>query len=407
MADEFGRSWSRPTRSTTESCTDERAVRRIGARMTEKRMSRQSQGGRPRRDRLRQSLERDRPGGFTTHGARLMARPLGGEPAECTLICHCRTFVFEYPRSELVTGETVEPTVVFVNGGFRVAIVCDLRGYFESSPADSQQFNIDVSLRAAVQSAHKRLQSQHKRESSPLFLVIEEFSEFTPTVLSRDQCFTIDEVRDGEAMIEGGREGKRAILAFRALGCPWPDFQPEMYHVNVALAAVKAVHNVAGHIAQLHGCSCFVTDKQEAVYTLNPTMSARAVVVSPVTTQELEQRATRIGTMLRNMMSESEPAMAELFDSMVLDKTTDDGYLRLTYLRLWQAVEDARKHLGRPGLLNERQVIAGNRVPTDLKEYRNAIAHWHTGRIDHSFLSDLEYTTMELLRRKYGGSAQL
>ena len=179
-----------------------------------------------------------------------------------------------------------------------------------------------------------------------------------------------------------------------------------MYHVNVVLASVKAVQNVTGHITRLYECSCFVNDKGEAVYTLNATMSARAVVMSRVAPAELEERAVRIRAMLQSMMSESEPAAAELFDSIVLDKTIDDGYLRLTYLRLWQAVEDAKKHLGRPGLLNENQVIGGNRAPTELRAYRNAIAHWHTGRIDHSYLSDLEYTAMELVRRKYGGNAQ-
>ena len=49
--------------------------------------------------------------------------------------------------------------------------------------------------------------------------MIEEFTEFNPAVMSRDQCFTIDETRDGEAIIEGGRRGERALIAFPALGC--------------------------------------------------------------------------------------------------------------------------------------------------------------------------------------------
>ena len=207
-------------------------------------------------------------------------------------------------------------------------------------------------------------------------------------------------------MIEGGRKGQRAILAFPALGCPWPKFQPELYRVNVVLAAVKAVQNVTGHIAQLYECSCFVNDKREAVYTLNPTMSATAQVVSRVEPAELREKTVRIAAMLQQIMSESKLEIAELFDSIVLDKTTDDGYLRLTYLRLWQAVEDAKKHLGQPGLLNEDRVIGGKRGPRELKAYRNAIAHWHTGRIDHSYVSDLEYTAMELLRRRYGDDSQ-
>ena len=357
-----------------------------------------------RRELLRESLKGNRSGGLTTHGAKLMARPLGGEATECTLTAHCRTFVFEFPRSQIISEETVKPVMIFIGNECRAAIVCDLSGYFEESPADSLHFDIDVSLRAAVQSTHKKSLSQSEKNAKNLFLVIEECMEFPPTVLSTEQCFTIDEVRDHVAMVEGGREGKRAVLAFPAVGCPWPDFEPDMYHVNVVLAAVKSVQNVTGHVTQLCEVSCYVNDKGEAVYTLNPTMSARAVVVSPVTPEELDQRTVRMKAMLQGMMSESEPAAAELFDSIVLDKTMDDGYLRLTYLRLWQAIEDSKRHLGQPGLLNEKEMIGGKRPPTELKTYRNAIAHWHTGRIDHSYLSDLEYTAMELLRRKYGGN---
>ena len=80
----------------------------------------------------------------------------------------------------------------------------------------------------------------------------------------------------------------------------------------------------------------------------------------------------------------------------------DDDHLRLSYLRLWQALEDAKNHLDQPQLLNERQVIAGHRSPKELKDYRNDIAHWETGKIDRSYLDDLQHTAMELLRRKYG-----
>ena len=101
------------------------------------------------------------------------------------------------------------------------------------------------------------------------------------------------------------------------------------------------------------------------------------------------------------MPADSEPVAAELFDSILLDKTKDDGYLRLWYLRLWQALEDAKRHLGYPQLDNCKTVIAGTKTPKELTEYRNAIAHWYTGKIDYSYLEDLQLTAIELLRRKY------
>ena len=367
-------------------------------------MSKQNEENEPRRESLRASLQRDKKGGFSTHAAKLMAKPLGGKPAECTLTAHCRTFLFEFPGSKVGSEEPVRHSVIFDKFGMKAAIVFDLPSYFENEPANSLHFSIDVSLRAAVHRVYEESVEQSETATKKLFLVIEEFTEFNPTMMSRDQCFRIDETRDGEAMIEGGRLGERALLAFPAIGCPWPDFQSDMYRVNVVLAAVKAVQNVVGHITQLYECSCFVSSKQEAVYTLNLTMNASGMAVSRLTSAELEERSSRIGSMVQGMMSESDPVASELFDSIVLDKTTDDGYLRLSYLRLWQAVEDAKKYLGQPELLNERDVIAGTLPPIELKAYRNAIAHWRTGRIDHSYLSDLQYMTMELLRRKYGGN---
>ena len=368
-------------------------------------MSNQNWESESRRESLRASLKRDSTGGFTKHAAKTIAKPFGGTPTECTLIGHCRTFVFEFPRSEVLAEEPVQHNVIFEKAGIKAAIVCDLPGYFEKEPADSLHFDIDVSLRAAVHSAYDKSLEQSERITKKLFLVVEQFTEFVPTVLSSEQCFTIDEMRDGEAIIEGGRQGKRALLAFPASGCPWPDFQADMYRANVILAAVKAVQNVIGHIRQHYECSCFVSSEREAVYTMNLSVSVGGVAVSrPITPAELAERSSRIGSMVERMMSDSDPVASELFDSIVLDKTMDDGYFRLFYLRLWQAVEDAKKHLDVPGLLNERDVVAGERAPRELKAYRNAIAHWHTGRIDHSYLSDLQYLTMELVRRKYGGN---
>ncbi len=54
-----------------------------------------------------------------------------------------------------------------------------------------------------------------------------------------------------------------------------------------------------------------------------------------------------------------------------------------------------------PQLENIDTVVAGKRTPKELKEYRNAIARWYTGRIDYAYLSDLQRTALELLRRKY------
>ena len=363
---------------------------------------------RNRREGLRQSLKQDIKGGLTRDGINPTLEKLGYESTQFTLTGHCRTFLFEFPGSHLVAEGPVEHQVIYECSGLKAVVVSDIPAYFEKSPANSLHFKIDVSLRAVVQSTYEKALSQPKRTIGKLFLVIEQNSEITPTKLTDEQCFTVDEVRDGEAVIPGGREGERALVAVRTVDCPWPDYRYDMGRVNIVLAAVKAMQDVTGSIRQLCDCACFVSSEREAVIILDRTTTTGATgsTTSPLTPDALEDRASRIRAMLGNMMKDSELSAKELFDSVVLDETMDDDYLRLWYLRLWQALGDAGKHLGQPQLWNKGPVIAGNRTPKELRCYRKDIAHWYTGRIDHAYLSDLQYTAMELLRRKYGGNAQ-
>ena len=65
------------------------------------------------------------------------------------------------------------------------------------------------------------------------------------------------------------------------------------------------------------------------------------------------------------------PQVAELIDAILLDKTRDDAHFRLWYLRLWQAVVDAKRILGQPQLEDDANTIAGSLTAIQLKEYRN------------------------------------
>ncbi|WP_419937905.1 hypothetical protein [Candidatus Palauibacter sp.] len=314
-----------------------------------------------------------------------------------------RTHVYAFPRGHLIEDAPIPPQIFYSQDGVTAAVVSDLIGYFEKVPGESRHYSIDVSLRSGVHDLWKRSTDRTDTSSSPVFVVIEEYAGVAPTSLSEGQCYLIDEWRDGQAMLEGGREGEKALLAFPTLGDPWPEVEAGRHTLNVVLAAVKVEQNATGHLRELYSCSCFVSDKEEAVYPLTLSMSAMAQVTTPLTRGDLEKKGRALEAMLEGMMSDSDPVAMELFDALIIDKNQDDGYLRLSYLRLWQAMEDARRHVGQSGLLNERTIIAGKRTPVELKKYRNEIAHWHTGRIDQSFLADLQYTAMELLRRKYGG----
>ena len=69
-------------------------------------------------------------------------------------------------------------------------------------------------------------------------------------------------------------------------------------------------------------------------------------------------------------------------------------------LRLWQAVVDAKRILGQPKFEDDANTIAGNLTAIQLKEYRHRIAHWWTGNVDFSFVTGIQRTVQEILRRK-------
>ena len=330
-------------------------------------------------------------------------RSLYGSPAECTITGYCRTSIFQYPGAYLV--DAVDHQVVYSHGDLKAAIVSDLPAYFERHSDESLHYSIDVSLRARVLSTYEKAFEQAKLQTHPhvpLFIVIGKCTEVAPKVLNSDWCFTVDECLNGEAMLEGGREGESTLLAVKNNDGSWPDFKDDAHAVNIVLAAIKVEQNITHHIEELYSCSCFVSSEGQAVHAFSPTMGAASIQnVSLLESRDIREKAARIESMLQSMMTDSDPAERELFDSMVLEKTKDDGYFRLWYLRLWQALDDAGKHLGYPQISNIGEVIAGKRTPREIKDYRNDIAHWHTGRIDMSHLNDLQHTVIELLRRKY------
>ena len=355
-----------------------------------------------RRQALLRSIEPSNDGGITTQGAQLMAKGLGGVRAECTITGYCRTSLFRYPGVYL--KEAVEHHILYSDASSKAAIVSDLADYFERCSGVSLHYSIDVSLRDGVRQTYQRAVEQAKQRANPdapLFIVIEEYANVPSTMLNSGECFTIEECRNGTAIIEGGREGKKSLLAFKTGDGAWPKFHSDSYTINMVLAAVMSEQNFTRHIEELYSCFCFVSSKGEAVYSMSPTMSATLQTASLLESEDVRERADGIASMLHGMMSDPDPTARELFDSMVLGDTKDDGYLRLWYLRLWQALEDAGRHLGYPQLFNLTKGIGRKGTPKELKEYRNEIAHWYTGRINFSLLSDLQCTAMVLVRRKY------
>ena len=350
------------------------------------------------------SLEPKHEGGGTTHAATLAAGPLGGIATVCTITHYCRTTVFEYPGCHLSTAAPVPPLMIADDEAFRAAVVSDLPAYFQQDVFP--HYVVDVSLRDGVDHVYRNVLIRSKSPNPPIFLVTEEYKTIPTTQFANGECFLIDEWRDGAALIVGGRKGKRALLAFKTINGAWPDFSRDSHAVNTVLAAVKVEQNVTHHLNELCSRSCFVSDDKRAVYMTELTMSVSyggVRVSSPVDADGLRGKVAGVRSIYDGLRQDSlmTPQVAELIDAILLDKTQDDAHFRLWYLRLWQAVVDAKRILGRPQLEDDANTIAGNLTAVQLKEYRDRIAHWWTGNVDFSFVTGIQQTVQELMRRKY------
>ena len=355
--------------------------------------------GRSRRQILSDSFKPPERSGMTLAGAKAMASGVNGMRCECTIAGYHRTSIFEYPVA--YRGKDV-CHIVHSSGNLRVAIVSDLSRYFRAKQERSH-YAIDVSLRHGVGEAHARaLKAKEKNESvRTLFLVVEESVDVEATILNGGECYIVDETIDGQPIVEGGRDGHQALVAFNTTDGVWPTFSVDRHRINVVLTAVKTERGVSSdHIDEVYGCDCLVTCDGRCVYYVVPSASAALRVIGPV--DDARRMATELASVLQGMMLESDPAMLEVFDATISKETQDDEYLRLWYLRLWQALEDAKRQLGYPQLFNLQTVLAGDRTPAELRRYRNDVAHWFTGRMDANVLVDLQRTAIALLRKRFG-----
>ena len=284
---------------------------------TGQKMSRRRKKAEDRRGSVLDSLTTKPSGSVTTHGAKLMATPLGGTATVCTVTHYCRTSVFEFPGCHLISQEPVLHQVICESESFKAAVVSDLNDYFKQGHSAFSHFAIDVSLRDGVDRVYSREVRQNKAPKVPMFLVIEQHEKVPSTTFEDGECYLIDECRDGKAMIEGGREGERALLAFRTGNGAWPNFSPAKHAVNTVLVAVKVEQNLTHHIEERYSCSCFVSDDGRAVYAVHPTMSigfGGVRVTSPVDPADLGEKVIRVRAIHDGLRrdSVSRPQVAEL-----------------------------------------------------------------------------------------------
>ena len=332
---------------------------------------------------------------------------LGGKEFHCTISGYSRTRIFEFPGIDFRPNGDEPHHTIYASPPVHACITSNLVDYFTNS-GNSRHYAVSPSLQHEVSETDERIKSQQK-DRVPVFLVVEENSQFTPVQMIKGECNISDEVivKDGEdiPILVGGRKGEKFITACPTTDGAWPELPNNLRLVNMILAAVRAGQTTTGPIRKYVDQDCLVTDDGRFVVIIRPAMSARLSTATPMDSVAFRDRVSDISKAITAMQQDiGTPHMTLLVNSMYSDEHKDDSYRRLQYLSLWQSlVEAGRKYLGYQGtsIRYDNVVVAGKKTLLDLTEYRDDIAHWWTDTIDENYLADLQRTINELISRKY------
>ena len=242
-----------------------------------------------------------------------------------------------------------------------------------------------------------------------MFLVIEEANQLTPVEMVKGECKLLDEVvvRDGERkkMLAGGKESEKFIVAHLTLAGAWPELPYNQYLVNMVLAGVRAGQQTTEPLRKYFDLDCLVTDDDRFVTMFMPTASAGAITRTPMDNLAYRGRVSEIRNAINALEQDiGEAHMKRVFNSTYRDQQGDDAFQRLHYLQLWQSFDEAGSAfllLHGQDVRYSNNVVAGQKTPGELRDYRNEVAHWGINRIDGNYLADLQRTINELIRHNY------
>ena len=194
---------------------------------------------RPVADRLRSLQPAPTEAHSTLAGVRRMYEAMGGSELHCTISEYCRTQVFQFPVIRFHPTSDLPPLRVYSSPSVRAHVTSDLPNYFKSSES-TKQYTISPCLRHVVGETDEKVRSQEKN-SVPVFLVIEEFSQLTSVAMTKGECSIADETRvlDGEKvpLLIGGRKGEQCITAWHTSA-----EQPAVRKSNTGWCAGRAEH---------------------------------------------------------------------------------------------------------------------------------------------------------------------
>ena len=240
--------------------------------------------------------------------------------------------------------------------------------------SDQDQYRSSPGLRERVASLDRR------HGDSSVFLVIEQAGSIEKCTLNRGECFYGKVSEDQEGL----------ILA-RTKDGAWPEIHEAVDFENKVLAVVRARTKTL-HPYEFHAKSvCYVTDSGEIGIPLEPSINVsyggfRVAKVIPNENvdqwgAEFQHSMDRVDTFEQNA------ALTELLFAIRLDSAKDDSFMRLWYLRLWQALVDFGIVFKENSSIGSELVRMSRGLEwNEITKHRTAVAHWQTELIDYKMV---------------------
>lgn len=347
-------------------------------------------------------MTRDRKGQWTRAGMVTLFTCGGkGKVFKCTIDRFCRTRVFRLSDIALSSEVPRRAHVVYQTECFRASIVHDPRAFLSKSEF-SPHYIKNCALRKGVEEALSNLGKLDNPDQAPLFVVMEEYKEITPTAMDRGECIVVD-----QAYLRGGTKGEDAILALHSSDGVWPDESADIISENIILAVIKAERDIPYDPEPLIDCVNFLESKGRIVYIQEAYTSGRLTVGRPkLSAKEFQGKMNRIseGICRLRLNVRRYPVMSELVIALKLEGSKNN-YLCLWYLRLWEAAKRAGARIGDAQFRNPGYGGDPDRHSrrTEQKDHRRDLAHGRSSTIDPKILNSLQKDVFRLLRENVLG----
>ncbi len=325
------------------------------------------------------SLAEKETGGVTLAGVKLMADGLAGgegkaERIDCKIEKFRVTKIYNIPIQWDGTEEERKSKILHYEKGFVAAITDDIEEYLKKKSRYGQ-YARDAGLRETCKKINERC-------GRSVFVVMEEEGETEEKEFNRGECW------------KNPTEGKEdTIIIFKTIGGNWPGGKENITAERVILAAIKLETEATHNLKQEARCFCYETTDGKTVYGLEPKISIAyggAHLVRRAKGTEIKETIQKLEDRIIQLKKEGEEiSVREVLNALLLGDSKNEEYFRLWYLNLWQALVDfGREYCSNKGIdLEEERETEQYK---ELKEHRDAIAHWSTEKINYELLTEIQ-----------------